>query len=174
MIQATALGESQVEWPTPTDILQEILLPAFQLLVCVLASFRPAIGLAVWAAADGHPALAVGAALALLYGCLYFPMAFLAVAMFDSAAGVNPLLVVPSIGRVFGRYVVACVVLGLVVAAHQGLTLVLEWVSPVPLVPGVIASMLSLYFLLVESRLLGLLYWTSSRTLGWFERRADL
>jgi hypothetical protein len=32
--------------------------------------------------------------------------------------------------------------------------------------------MFSLYFLLVECRILGLLYWTNSRQLGWFSKQA--
>ena len=171
VIQATALGESQVEWPTPTDFIQEILVPAFQVLVCVLFSFGPAIGLFVWAATSGNPAIAIAGMLAIGYGCFYFPMAFLAVAMFDSVSAVNPALVIPSIGRVFGKYIVACVVLGVVFAVSKGVAFGLALLMPVPFLPDAIASVFSLYFLLVECRILGLLYWTNSHKLGWFERR---
>jgi hypothetical protein len=172
VIQVTAMGESQVDWPTPTDFLSEIITPAFQVLVCVLVSFGPAIGLFVWGAADQNPAILVGAIVAVIYGCLYFPMAFLAVAMFDSVAGANPLLVIPSVGRVLGKYVIACVVLGLVFAVSEGLAFGLAILIPLPFVPDAIASMFSLYFLLVECRILGLLYWTNSRQLGWFSKQA--
>ena len=51
----------------------------FQFVMVTLLSFGPAIALQIWSEGD-YPWL-VGT-LALL-GCFYFPMAFLAVAMFD-------------------------------------------------------------------------------------------
>jgi hypothetical protein len=53
---------------------------------------------------------------------------------------------------------------------HQGVAVLFGVLLPVPILPEAIASIFSLYFLLVECRLLGLLYWTSSRELGWFDR----
>jgi hypothetical protein len=171
VIQATATGETFVEWPTPTDFIGDIIVPFFQLLVCVLVSFAPAIGLFVWAGLSGNPVIAIGGVIAILYGCLYFPMAFLAVAMFDSVAAVSPTLIIPSIGKVFGRYIVACIVLTIALGVKLGLAIALEFLIQAPILPGAIASCFGLYFLLVEGRILGLLYWTSSSKLGWFEKR---
>jgi hypothetical protein len=40
---------------------------------------------------------------------------------------------------------------------------------PIPLLPTVIASFLSLYGLAVEMRLLGLLYYTNRERFAWFQ-----
>ena len=125
----------------------------------------------MWAGLSASPAVAIGGIIAAIYGCLYFPMAFLAVAMFDSVGGVSPTLVIPSMGRVLGRYIIACTVLAIAFGANQGLAMVLERLIQIPVPPGAIASCFGLYFLLGEGRILGLLYWTSSSKLGWFEKR---
>jgi len=59
-------------------------------------------------------------------------------------------------------------VLGVVVAVNQGISIGLAMLIEMPLIPDAIASMFGLYFLLVECRILGLLYWTNRRRLGWF------
>jgi len=186
LIQTTAMGESNVEWPVPTDFLGEILAPAFQAAACLLLSFAPAIGLFVWAARDGSTALAIGGMVAIGYGCLYFPMALLAVALFDSVAAVNPMLVIPSVGRVFLNYLVSCVLLAIVFGIGNLLSLAVTLLAFklslssmsdigtqlfIGFASQLVRSLFSLYCFLVGARMLGLLYWTNSGKLGWFERR---
>lgn len=187
LIQTTAMGESDVEWPVPTDFLGEILSPAFQAAACVLLSFGPAIGLFVWAAMDRNPVLAICGMVAIGYGYLYFPMAFLAVAMFNSVGGVNPLLVIPSVARVFLSYLVVCILLGIVFGIGNILSFAVRLLALkislsamsdlgtqlfVGLTSQLVRSLFSLYCFLVGARMLGLLYWTNSQQLGWFERRS--
>ena len=50
----------------------------------------------------------------MVLGCLYFPMAFLAVAMKDTALAANPLVVIPAIFKVpLGYLVTSIVVIGI-------------------------------------------------------------
>jgi len=103
-----------------------------------------------------------------VFGCVYFPMAFTAVAMADSVVAVNPLVVIPSIMKVLGQYLLTVVVLGLILLIRWLLFRLLETILPIPLLPTVITSLLGLYLLVVEMRILGLLYRTNKDRLGWY------
>src|SRR6185369_5095987 len=48
---------------------------------------------------------------AMVFGCLYFPMAFLAVAMKDTALAANPLIVIPAILKIPLEYFVTATLL---------------------------------------------------------------
>src|SRR5207253_949415 len=67
------------------------------------------------------PFLGVAILPAAALGCVYFPMAFLAVAMLDTVTAVNPLLVVPSILKVIKPYLITIALFFFVA--------LLEWLS---------------------------------------------
>ncbi len=100
-------------------------------------------------------------------GIFLLPMAFLAVSMADSVAGLNPLVLLPSIFKVFPAYLVAWLVMVLVFAVQGVAGLVTDAVR-IPLLPTLLGSILSLYFLSVEFRILGVLYFTKQKTLKWY------
>ena len=94
-------------------------------------------------------------------------MAMLAVAMADSLTGLNPLFVIPSICKVPLEYLVACCVVLVIYAVKLAVGFVLAFLS-IPLVTALLSGFLSLYFLTVEMRLLGTLYYTRKDRLNWF------
>jgi len=100
-------------------------------------------------------------------GLFYFPMAVLAVAMHDSVTALNPIFVLHSIFKIPGPYVTACLVLGVVVGVDLAAESMLGVVT-VPIIPGVLIGFVSLYFLIVEARILGLLYFVYRDRLQWF------
>ena len=173
VITSTALGDATMpDWPDVDDFADDILRPVFQLLSTVLISFAPAIGLLVYAATHDYRSLnwldwaLPGCG---LLGCVYFPMAFLAVAMFDSVGALNPLLVIPAIFRVLRHYCLTVLMLAAI--------LVLRWVVLerlaahtrfLPLLPGILMNFVGLYLLVVEMRILGLLYQNKKVELDWF------
>jgi hypothetical protein len=219
IIHTTAVGDEEMpSLPSPTDPWEDLVRPFLQLLGVTLISFAPAIGVACWARATGPgsmgvPLLSFFAFLndPLLYleymipsmrapllslfalGCLYFPMAFLAVAVLDTVAAANPLQVVPSIFRVPLEYLVAVIALAGVLGMYAlGNVVLLELfpresvIHPMLVRRGAaspsIAQMLemfavrafwglaSLYLLSVAMRILGLLYVTRKEKLGWQNR----
>jgi hypothetical protein len=117
-----------------------------------------------------------GPVLALLLGVLgtiFFPMAWLGVSMTESMAGLNPMVIIPSILKVAGDYVVAVIVCLIVFAvgilAEVLLPMLLAAVAiPLPGVLSVLAEFIFLYFMTVNMRILGLLYFCNRRRLGWF------
>jgi len=152
---------------------------AMQLAGTVLMSFGLAIGLVVARFFDVEiPVQAIIASVIL--GCLYFPMAFLAVAMKDSVAAGNPLVVIPSILRIPGPYFVTSLLLvgiygfqrlGEIVSGFAGeVTFSTRDMSTLFIAIGVqvVWAFLSLYLLTVNMRILGLMYNSRKDDLGWF------
>ncbi len=172
VITSTAEGDEEMpEWPDIQDFSSDIFAPFMQLIGTVVFCFAPMIGLTMYAAAgvNGDSAwLGWATTAAMLSGCVYFPMAFTAVAMSDSILAINPMVVIPSIMKVLGQYVLTVVVLALILLARWLLYRLLEKILPVPLLPTIITSLIGLYLLVVEMRILGLLYRSNKDRLGWY------
>jgi hypothetical protein len=153
----------------------------FRLLGCVVLAFGAAIALACMALYHGEIGLpGPGMIAAIVFGCLYFPMALLAVAMKDSVLAANPLVVVPAAFKVPLQYLVTTILLTGVFA--------LRWLGS--FVAMMLAgnaystrsmsvlfigfglrmfwSFASVYLLTVTVRILGLLYVTNKHKFGWF------
>jgi hypothetical protein len=180
IITTSAGGEKQLpDWPDFSGF-DDVIGPCFQFGAAIFGCFLPAIAVLVLAGTDSEWA---GQLIwpALLFGCFYLPMAFLAVAMFDTVSALNPILIIPSITRVFKEYLVACGLLIFILALRFGINLFISVLfQPLThdiammivgaLVRGLISGFLGLYFLIVEMRILGLLYYTKKDELGWFKR----
>jgi hypothetical protein len=171
VITSTAMGDRAApDWPELTDFITDILSPLFQLAVTVVASLAPAIIVGMFVPSDAT-AGQVAVSIACGVGGLYFPMAFLAVVMFDSLAALNPLLVIPSISRVPGSYLFTVVLLAAVLAAKWCGDYFLPKLIPIPIVPFVLSTLVGLYLLMVNARVLGLLYLVNKDRLAWFGHR---
>ena len=98
IIHATAAEEAEMpELPGMDDLFGGFI----RLAGTVVMSFGLALGLLV-AKLSGVDMPVSAIIISILLGCLYFPMAFLVVAMKDNVMACNPLVVVPSILRVPG------------------------------------------------------------------------
>lgn len=182
MIHSTAAGDNEVPELSGINFLEDILLPFCRLLGLVLVCFVPAIALLVVAAVAKSPIAAIGVFPATLFGCIYFPMAFLAVAILDTLGAVNPLVIIPSILKVPGEYVVAVVVLTAVMVFSKVGDILLEHAFPEGFYTKSIAvllamlgvkfiwSLVGVYLLMVNTRVLGLLYLSKKDKLGWLAR----
>ena len=159
------------EWPEISDYSNDIVSPFRQLMVTILVCFAPAIGLTIYAAGSSSTDTAwLGWATPALMvlGCVYFPMAFMAVAMFDSVVALNPLLIIPSIAKVLKEYLLTVVMLSFILLLRWLLNGHLKTLLPVPLLPTILLSLIQLYLMIVEMRILGLLYRNKKYELGWF------
>jgi len=176
IIHATANEEAQMpELPGMDDLFSGFL----RLAGTVVMSFGLALGLVV--AKFFEVEIPVSAIIiTLLLGCLYFPMAFLVVAMKDNVLACNPLVVVPSILRVPGQYLVTVFLfasifgvqeIGSIVSSTAGsVALTTTSMSTMFMAFGfkMIWSFLSVYLLTVNMRIMGLLYATQKEKLGWY------
>lgn len=110
---------------------------------------------------------------------IYFPMAFLAVAMLDSVAAANPLVIIPSILKVPGQYIVTVIMISIVfgvrilgdvfsgVAGSETYTTRSMSVLFIGIGVQAVWSFIRIYLLTVTMRILGNLYLTQRDKLGW-------
>ena len=175
VITSTANGEDEMpEWPEIQDFGSDIVVPFFQFIGTVLFCYLPTIALTIYAVkisiqGDAGDTSWLGPATlaTMLFGCAYFPMAFTAVAMTDTVIAVNPLVVIPSIMKVLRPYLLAVAVLAAILLVRWLLQRLLELIIPIPVLPTIITSPIGLYLLVVEMRILGLLYRNNKDELGW-------
>ena len=178
IIHATAAEEQQMpELPGMDGLFGAF----FSLAGTVLMSFGIAIGLGVarfFFDVEAIPMSAIIAAVVL--GCLYFPMAFLAAAMKDTALAANPLVVVPAILKVPVPYLVTVILmtsifgiqrLGDMISSGAGsVSLSTTSMSVMFMAFGlkVLWNFFSVYLLTVNMRILGVLYVAEKDKLAWF------
>ena len=176
LIHTAAQGSDEAPgWPDMSAFWDDIMIPFFQTMGLFLICFGPAIGIGFWMGFDlmksgNADPLKLGLFIAaILGGAIYYPMALLALAMFDDIVSANPLVVVPAIIRVPLEYLVVLVVTGVIFAVKVAETF-LEDLIPVPVAPDLIIAGIGLYFLTVQGRMLGLMYYARRDKLGWFTR----
>jgi len=95
-------------------------------------------------------------------------MALLTVAIADSVAGVNPVVVLGSIAKIPGQYAATCGMFLVVLILTGGCNWLLELVK-LPIISSMVSSFIGLYGLTVQMRVLGLLYRCNKKKLRWFE-----
>jgi len=164
IVATSAAGRDTLpDWPEiarPTDFLA----PFFHFLSLMVISFGPWLLWEIWGPEFGEPWMPwVLAGL----GVLYCPMALVGLALADSIAGLNPVLVVSSILRILGHYFVV-VILVVLLMGLQSLGGWLAEVVPLPLITPLAVHFLTLYLLVVAARILGILYSMHREELGWF------
>ncbi len=170
VVGSSAAGQADPpDWPDLTGFVDDILRPLLLLIGACVLGLGPMIALLVrrpglWSEGQWSASPAFWAALG--WAVLYLPMAIIGVALYDSFAGLNPVKVVVGIVRTLPAYLAAAAMFFLCYCVSAALR---RHVSQVPVVGSVVAGAVSLYFILVEMRVLGLLYHTHARRLGWFE-----
>jgi hypothetical protein len=183
IIHATTAGDREMpDLPGMSNFVDDILMPFFRLLGLVLICFTPAIGLAIWRINSDETALAIPLIAAGVLGFMYFPMAFLAVAILDSAAAANPLVIVPSMLKVPLEYFVTLILLAAVFGFRGLGDLVINGAFPRGLLSHSMAEMFayiganafwgfaSFYLLIVGIHILAQLYVAKRQKLGWLNR----
>jgi hypothetical protein len=176
IIHATAAEDKEMpDLPSMSNMADDILLPFCRLLGLFIICFGIAIPLAIWVSPIAGMAAAV-------FGGLYFPMAFLAVAILDSVAAANPLVVVPSILKVPLEYGITVLLLGASYALRPLGDDIIGAAFPRGLLSHSMAEMFAylaanafwgffnFYTMIVAVHILGLLYVSKKDKLGWLDR----
>jgi hypothetical protein len=162
IINSSANGDDEApDWPDFRNM-QDILVPIFEVVGTGILCFAPAIIYGFLYHSLSDPVLWVLVGL----GILYYPMSLIAVSLFNSVNGLNPAIVITSIMRVPFEYLIACLmfVLVVVVSAYvQGL-----FDIPVPFIGSFIGEFFALYFIMVQMRILGIMYYSNQKRLNWF------
>jgi len=153
-------------WPEITNWKYDIAWPAGTMILAHLISFLP--GLLCLAAGlyfgVPHPLFSVPL---FFLGLFYLPMALLVCAQLDSYCGVSPKYVLPMIGRIPFTYLMAC---GFLLSVSLLGGLVSSPLMLIPYVGGWLATFVSFYFMVVQVRIIGLLYYAYEDRLQLFDR----
>lgn len=165
VIGQTATGDDEPpDWPDLSRMYDDILCPIGRMVSALVVSLLPLIILAVLAIEQIYAGywtfwVAAGA------GLFYLPMALTSMAVHDSVGGLNPAVVLPAIGKTLCGYLVAVGALALSLVAGYYLEAFLAGL--VPVLGSLLAGAASLYFLILQGRLLGLLYLNYRSRLDW-------
>lgn len=167
IITSTSLGEEKMPgWPDFTEIWQDMIQP-FRLLWGLFACcFGPA-NICWYFAYNGSDLAEKLQTPLIVSGFLYLPMALTAVAMSDCLSSLNPVFILGSICKVPGQYLVACLLLALIIGLKWLAQVALARILPWFFVRYLISAAILLYFLIVEMRILGLMYLWNRRKLAW-------
>jgi hypothetical protein len=167
VVLASAQGEEEPPtWPDFSDMYHDIIVPFIQAVGLFVIYLLPFF-LAQAFLAEGQPGTILTAGALLLIGLFMMPMAWLAISMHDSIAGLSPHFVIPSILRIPGHYFAVFLELVALVALNVGLQMALDK-ARLPIIGGLLNSFLGIYFGLVICRLLGSLYYLNRNRLRWF------
>lgn len=161
IIAHSAKGDTDLpDWPDPSELGSPLFFVMGALGICSLPAvtlwFLHRLGYvhgetAIWIAATA--------------GGFFLPMALLAVALSQTLDGLNPVFLVKSILRIPVEYLSACAILALVVAIELVASPILE---RLPFIGPLAGDFGALYFLAVEMRILGIIYYTRQHKLDWF------
>jgi hypothetical protein len=175
IISRSAAGdETPPGWPDFESLSETVLIPLAMVKGTALFSFLPALLYAFLSTQPSTTAstpfsMSIDPVLIILIvlGFFYYPMGLLAIAQTRRVFNLNPVLILSSISKVFGDYFLVCVIL----FALWIIKLVIQFfiVLPVPAIIGSTVNMIiSLYILLVEMRLIGILYNANRDKFSWF------
>jgi hypothetical protein len=164
VVTSSAQGEETLpSWPDVSNGFDDILVPFLQFLGVLAFCFAPA--LLVSTLTDGSLQRLVIPLF--LLGIFYFPMAILAVLTLDTVGALHPKLILTSIFRIPLVYLSTCILLFILLAAGFFISEVVGGI-PIPILPLFISHFIFLYFLVVQMRVLGIMYYSNRHRLGWF------
>lgn len=168
IVASSAQGETHLPpWPDFGNFWDDLIEPFVQMLATALLCFLPATWVAV---ADGPVALRLGLE---VLGNVYFPLAWLAVSLTQSLAGLNPLVILPTVFRLPAQVLALTAINWLVFQALVRSDAILETALsiaalPLPGVTTVALKFATLYLLTVQMRIIGLFYFANGGRLRWF------
>jgi hypothetical protein len=166
IVNSSGNGDQEMpDWPSFADFYVDIIRPYFLVLGTVTFSVFPAVVYWLLAWKLGFGMYWIGFIL-LAVGLFYLPMGILCVAIYDSGEGLSPAVGIPAIVKTFPAYMVALAVLIVIVVIRFLTQFILQMI---PFVGPIVGNIISFYFLIVEVRILGLLYYGYEDKLHWFE-----
>jgi hypothetical protein len=164
VISATIAGQDTCpDWPSLSDFWDDIMIPFVRVVGAVILSFLPLI-ICVFAIHHESPAFIPAIWAGIAFGCLYFPMAILAIVLFGNLSGALPNIVIPALFRCMPGYLL---VVGVLVLVFIISSVAEDFADRVFLVGWFLSAAISLYFLMVQARLIGLLYIRHQERIGW-------
>jgi len=171
IINRSAEGEDEVpDWPDFTDVWEDVIVPYFLFAMTHLLVFLPIIIAGWFTFFRGVYISPIFYIVLFILGCFYLPMSLLAVALNLTVKAVNPIYIIPSIFKVPLEYMAACCAL-LLLALSQAI--IETFAGSIFILGTVLNTFFALYFVIVEMRILGLIYYFNEEEFGWFGVSSD-
>lgn len=168
IIVSAANGDEPLPpWPDFSEWWLDLVRPCLMFLTALATSFLPAILYLLWSMYTGQEMGLSVLFPMIAWGMIYLPMCILAIGMTDDFTMANPLVVIPSITRLYFQYFAATFLLFTMVTCRYVAENVFSAYIPVPYVPTLLTALVTLYFLTVEMRLLGAMFFVNKRNLSW-------
>lgn len=169
VVQTTSMGDDRPpKWTDFSDWSEDLLVPALQFLFVGALAFGFMIFLEFknpfsGVAGEIMPGIALG------FGCIVFPILFLAVAMMDSVAAVlNPVPLVRAVSITLPTYLSTVIFFSLMFGLNVGVNALLDGLTKIPLLSSLVGGVLDLYVLVVAMRSVGLYYRYNHERLEWY------
>jgi hypothetical protein len=164
----SAYGEDEMpKWPDFSDFYDDILHPIMLMAGCCIMCFAP-VGIYMWYVDWTLPGWESTVFMALLaLGCAGMPICMLATFLHETVFALNPLVLVVTVFRIPIEYLVVCIVLAVLAACRLLVKYVAMKTQILPMIPDVMDGFLSLYFVSVEMRIIGLIFYSRRKKLGW-------
>ncbi|MGZ4973011.1 MAG: hypothetical protein ACXWDN_09650, partial [Limisphaerales bacterium] len=168
IVAVSAYGdENMPRWPDFSEFHDDILHPIMLMGTCLLLCFAPVLAYMYFVDYTLPGWEQLGFVALIVLGCAALPMCILAAFLHETVFALNPLVLVVTVFRVPGEYLIACVVLGLLVGLRFLSGYITALAHVIPVVPQVLDGFMSLYLLSVEMRIIGLIFYTKRKQLGW-------
>ena len=151
------------DWPSLTDFWNDIITPFFRICGLIVLSFWPVV-LVPFLVGTESPQFTPVLIGVIALGCLYFPMAVIALQAFGTLGGAMPYVVIPAVIRAMPEYFLGVVAL---VMVFVGCTLVEILTAEIPVAGWVLTPLIGLYGLMCQARLIGLIYRRYEDKIGW-------
>lgn len=170
IIRTTANGHKGLpDWPEFSDWWESIVRPCLQVIVVTAISFAPAIiAFIIALLSSAHLASSLLFFILIFAGTLYYPMALIAVAVYDNAfVAFNFPQLLASIWKIKKSYFLSLITLWLF--AFIGIV-VSTFLAPIsiPIIGPFISWVVTLYFAIVQMVIIGNVYYINKTILRWF------
>ena len=156
------MADSLIVFPFPSNLIDDILSPAAQVVAVFVVSFLPLIVAGFCLRENAPNALLIYGLLG--FGLLYAPMAMLAVVVLGYIGALSPHIVIPSIFRVGWMYLLVVFTLCLLYFAEATIGKMLDGMF---IVRHLAMAVVGIFVMMANGRLLGLLYRGRQEKLCW-------
>ncbi|MGC4016344.1 MAG: hypothetical protein QM755_17740 [Luteolibacter sp.] len=162
VIQTTATGGAEAPmYPNTSKLMEDIIWPALQTFITGLISFLPVIAYSWFGPKEPSASLMLGLA---GFGMIYFPMAMLAVVVLGRLSAAGPHIVIPAMFRAGWLYALAVFLLFFLYMAQS---MVGSFLEGMPIIRALVLAVVSMYVLLTNGRMLGVIYRERQEELNW-------
>lgn len=161
IIESTAVGDTDApSAPEITHITEDLIMPLIKVVTVFLFSYTPFLAYVI-SQGDMND---LTANLLYILGSTYFPMALLASVVLNRISVISPHIVIPSIIKAGAKYWMAVLLLYLL---YLLASLIEESLSGFSIAGIILTGFLSMYVLMTNGRLLGLVYRDCAEELEW-------